>query len=153
MKSSAPRQERQKNTYTSSRSLKNSNGEMSCQIKLDDFSEGLGTYRELTLASSSTCTTSPKIPKPHIAALSATFFSRWKRRKECDSLWEEIDSHLTDQSPPQHPISPPQNCIVTASYQPQDPGTSWSTSRTFTLTTSWRSMNNTRLPSAWSLNK
>ena len=93
-----------------------SNVERSCQMKLDDFSKGLGTYRELTLAFSSIGTKSPKTPRSHIAALSTTFGPIRKRCTECDSLWEYMDSPLMDQSSPQHPISPPQNCIGTASY-------------------------------------
>ena len=147
MKSSAPRQERHKNTDTSSKTLKNSNGEIACQMKLDEFSKGLGTYRELTLVYSSTGTKSPNMPKSHISTSSATDGPKRKRRTEYVSLWEEIESPLMDQSPPQHLISPPQNFIGTDSYRPHAPGISWLTSITFIVTTSWRSMNHTILPS------
>ena len=63
MQTSASRQEKPNNTDTSSRAPTNSNGEISCQMRLDDFSKGSGTYRELTLDFSSTGTKSPKTPK------------------------------------------------------------------------------------------
>ena len=80
-------QERHKNADTSSRAPKNSNGESACQIKLNGFSERLGTYRELTLAFSSTGTKSPKTPMSNIAASSEIFGFRRNRCTECNSLW------------------------------------------------------------------
>ena len=58
---------------------------------------------------------------------------RRKIRTVFGSLWWEIDSPLTYQSPPQHPISSPQNCIVTSLYRTQASGTLCLTSRTFYL--------------------
>ena len=135
MQTSASRQVSPNNTDTSSRAPENSNGARECQMKLDEFSKGSGTYRELTLVFPSTGTEYPKIPRSHIYASSMTFAPIRKKRTECDLLWEEKKSPLTDQYPPQHTISPPQNCIGTASSRPQAPSTSWLMSKTFNSST------------------